>query len=117
VEINYEVATASGLILAAVLIYILHGLRSGVVAEAQMNAEAGAAEPLDAESAMKRAQMLSGAGDYRAAVRYLYLAALLHLDEHGLLRYDRSLINCEYLRRVADRPDLAATLRDVVNLT
>jgi hypothetical protein len=50
------------------------------------------------------------------AVRYLYLSALLLLEERGLLRYDRSQTNREYLRGVVHRPDLAAILQEVVEV-
>src|SRR5574341_98434 len=73
-------------------------------------------ELLTADSALRRAQTLSAASDYRTAVRYLYLSSLLLLEERGLLRYDRSLTNREYLRSVAHLPELASTLRDVVEV-
>jgi hypothetical protein len=49
-------------------------------------------------------------------VRYLYLSALLLLDERGLLRYDRSRTNLEYLRTVRDSPDLVRPLRSVIEI-
>ena len=52
--------------------------------------------------------------DYRSAIRYLYLASLLMLDEHGLIHYDRTLTNREHLRQVAGDPELADALRPVV---
>ena len=59
---------------------------------------------------------LSTQGDYRTAVRYLYLSSLLVLDEQGLLRYDRSRTNREYLRSVSSRPELAIPLRKVIDV-
>jgi hypothetical protein len=38
------------------------------------------------------------------------------LDERNLLRYDRSLTNREYLGSIADRPELAITLREVIDV-
>ncbi|RMD73583.1 MAG: DUF4129 domain-containing protein, partial [Chloroflexi bacterium] len=55
------------------------------------------------------------AGDRRSAVRYLYLAALLWLDEQGLLHYDRSLTNREYLQQLRDQRSLRDRLAPVVN--
>jgi hypothetical protein len=65
---------------------------------------------------MQRAQTLSSQGDYRNAVRYLYLSSLLILDEQGLLRYDRSRTNREYLRSVSSKPQLAKPLSDVIDV-
>ena len=72
--------------------------------------------PLTADAALQRAQTFSAGGDYRTAVRYLYLSTLLLLEERGLFRYDRSLTNREYLRRVAHDPTLSAILQDVVEV-
>ncbi len=40
---------------------------------------------------------MARSGDYRAAVRTLYAALLLHWDEIGKLRFDRALTNREVL--------------------
>jgi hypothetical protein len=64
--------------------------------------------------AIQRAQVASAAQDYRQALRMLYLASLLKLDEIGALRYDRALTNREYVRQVALKPALASALRPVV---
>jgi hypothetical protein len=66
------------------------------------------------EEAVQRAQEASALQDYRQALRLLYLASLLKLDEIGALRYDHALTNREYVRRVALRPALADALRPVV---
>ena len=99
------------------LVYVGLALLRSLAAEARAAEESGPGdETLTAEAASRRAQTLAEGGDKRAAVRYLYLAALLHLEEAGLLRYDRSLTNREYLRSLADRPDLADQLRGVVEV-
>lgn len=73
-------------------------------------------ESLTAAKAYQQAQTTSSAGDYRTAVRYLYLSTLLALDERDILRYDRAATNREYLRRVADQPHLYTLLTDVVDV-
>jgi hypothetical protein len=105
------------ILLALVLFYSLRGLFQDFVADAELQHSGGAnALPLTADSAFNRAQNLSSSGDYRTAVRYLYLSLLLMLEERGLLRYDRSKTNREYLRSVAQQPELAATLRDIIDV-
>lgn len=71
---------------------------------------------LTADSALDQAQQYSNDGDYRTAVRYLYLSALLLLEEQGLLRYDRAMTNREYLRSIAHKPELATILRNVIDV-
>lgn len=79
----------------------LRGLFGGLVREARVRrAHDDGGLPLTAQAAQQQAQRLAGAGNYRQAVRQLYLAALLTLEERGLLRHDRSLTNRELLQQL-----------------
>jgi len=99
------------------LFFISRGLSRSVVREAQLAAEHdGNNELLTSKGALKRAETLSMQGDYRNAIRYLYLSSLLVLDEQGLMRYDRSRTNREYLRSVSSKPELAKPLQDVIDV-
>ncbi len=71
---------------------------------------------LTSKGAFKRAETLSTEGDYRNAIRYLYLSSLLVLDERGVMRYDRSRTNREYLHSISSRPELAKPLHDVIEV-
>jgi hypothetical protein len=111
------------LIVTAVLVFLLslffisRGLSRSLVREAQLEAEGSESdELLTSKGAFKRAENLSTQGDYRNAIRYLYLSSLLVLDEQGVMRYDRSRTNREYLRSVSSRPELANPLRDVIEV-
>jgi hypothetical protein len=105
------------LALALVLAYVLRDLLADFAADVEMSPDVEAGdEDLTAATALKRAEIVSGEGDYRSAVRYLYLSTLLLLEERGLLRYDRSLTNREYLRSVGHLPQLAGLLRDVIEV-
>lgn len=107
------VAIGGALLLAGVLLYLLLGLRRGVARTARA-APPGPEDGLTARGAFDQAGDLARAGDSRSAVRYLYLAALLWLDERDLLRYDRALTNREYLDRVRDNPALQRRLAPIV---
>jgi hypothetical protein len=107
----------AALLLLLSLLYISRNLSRSLVREAELNAQSSEDEALlTSKGALQRAQTLSGQGDYRNAIRYLYLSSLLVLDERGLLRYDRSRTNREYLRSVSSQPELAAPLRDVIDV-
>jgi hypothetical protein len=109
----WAVGALGGLLLLGVLVYLLLGLRRAVVAGAR-DAASDPEEHLTARSAFDQAGDLARAGDTRTAVRYLYLAALLWLDERKLLRYDRALTNREYLDRTRDNPELQRRLAPIV---
>jgi hypothetical protein len=108
---------AAALILFLVSVFFIsRGLSRSLVREAQLAAENGSDEFLTSKGAFKRAETLSLQGDYRNAIRYLYLSSLLVLDEQGVMRYDRSRTNREYLRSVAAKPELAKPLREVIDV-
>lgn len=52
---------------------------------------------IDAEAVKMQAYECSKEGNYRLAIRYLYLSLLLYLDKAGLLTYDMSKTNAEYI--------------------
>jgi hypothetical protein len=100
-------------LLLGVIAYMLRGLRRGMVADAQIDHDPEA--NLTAKTALDQADGLARGGDYRTAVRYLYLSALLWLDERNVLRYDRALTNREHLDRVRENPALRARLAPIVD--
>jgi hypothetical protein len=104
------------IVLLAVLVYVFRGLFTDLVKETEADASADDDRNLTSETAFRKAQNLSGQRDYRAAVRYLYLSSLLLMEERGILRYDRSRTNREYLRSVAGHPNLAKPLKSVVDV-
>lgn len=103
-------------LITVMLAYSLANLFKDFVSESALDGENGREEPLSARTALNRAETLSKEGDYRSAVRYLYLSALLILDERGLLYYDRTKTNREYLRKVAGNPKIAGLLVEVINV-
>ncbi len=91
------------LLVVGIVIYAVRGVRRSIVSEAKARAEDEEAGLTSAEAA-GRAQADARSGDYRTAARYMYLAALLWLEERGRLRYDRSDTNREYLQQVRGTP-------------
>lgn len=107
----------ASIILLLILLYVFRNLFSDFFLEASAKDEQLAGdELLTAESALQKAKDISRGGDYRTAVRYLYISSLLTLDERGLMRFDRSKTNREYLRSVAAFPQLSAPLREVIDV-
>jgi hypothetical protein len=104
-------------LLALVFYFVFRTLFIDFSREARLHSEGSEEnEPLTSETAFEKAQRLSRGGDYRSAVRYLYLSALLIMDERGVLRYDRSKTNREYLRSVAGATELAEPLGEVIEV-
>lgn len=102
-------------LLGGILAFIFRDVWRNVLPDAELDDENLAdGEILTAGQASQRARQLSSSGDYRQAIRYMYLSALLLLDERGLLRYNRSLTNREYLHQISNQPGLASHLLPVI---
>ena len=75
-------------------------------------AEAVLVEARDTNSLLALAEQQASTGDYRRAFRLVYLASLVALDTNGVLHFDRSKTNWEYLRlmRAAGHGDVYTAL-------
>ena len=115
-QIGVDLVSILGtLLVLAVLGTLIYNLWRTVAPPTEVVAEGSqAGERLSARGALAQAGTLAAGGDYRAAIRYLYLSTLLLLDERRTLRYDRSLTNREVLRQVAGDEALVERLRPVV---
>ncbi len=105
---------------AAALVWLLTYWLRGFLRSFAANAEV-AQEPPDSglpatpSAARRHAARDADRGDFRSAVRHLYLAALLTLEEHNLVVRDRSLTNREVLTRVPATHPVRPVLEPVVN--
>lgn len=107
---------AGVLAIGVILYFVIRRLRREIAPDIEPGAAGVDGEPQDASLAMDRARDLSKIGDYRQALRYLYLSTLLLLEERGLIRYDRSRTNLEYLQSIGDHPQLATHLREIIHI-
>ncbi len=99
-------------VMIGVIVFFVRNLRRNIAAEESLPTQGEAV--LTAREALTRAQSFVAAGDYRAAMRLLYLAALLSLDERGVLKYDPSWTNREHVHALAKHPALASALAPIV---
>jgi hypothetical protein len=113
------IASAAQIILlvagiAVVIVMFVYFARNLQVQQATIETEPNS-DPTTSGDAQNLATDHAQSQDYRSAVRYLYLASLLMLDERGVIHYDSSLTNREHLRHLRDKPQLYALLRQVIN--
>ena len=111
--LGWAILAIGALLLIGLIGYLLLGLRRTIAVEARSDDDDPAAG-LTARTALDQASQVARSGDYRTAMRYLYISALLWLDEREMLRYDRALTNREYLERLRGNPALRERLRPVV---
>lgn len=114
--IIWGVAGVGAVLLVVLLSYWLQGVFGSFVVDFDLRRRKsiGEAAPLTATAARQQATVLAEAGNYREAVRQLYLSALLSLEEHALIRYDRSLTNREVLAQVQKQQTVQSHLQPIV---
>lgn len=114
--IAWSIGIVGVVAIVLLLAYWLRGLIGGFVANADGD-EAGGGEddlPQSPAEARQRAAGAANEGNYRGAVRNLYLAALLTLEQQGLVPADRSLTNREVLGQIGNTHPLRPHLQPVV---
>ena len=103
--------------LGAVVVFFVRQIRMNLVSEADDEVIETALERVETEkAALAHAETAEAASDFRGALRYLYLSAILHLQERGVLPYDKSLTNREYLHEAQNDVDLYAALGPAITV-
>lgn len=100
-DLKYVLFPLSAIALGIVVVFFIRQIQMNLIREVHDNAETEiASEQVETEkAALARAETAVESNDFRGALRYLYLSAILHLQERGILPYDKSLTNREYLRQ------------------
>lgn len=116
-SLKFVLFPIAAIALGAVIIFFIRQIRLNLIGEAQEEVTEMALERVETEqAALARAETAEAASDFRGALRFLYLSAILHLQERGVLPYDRSLTNREYLDQAQADSDLHTTLGPAITL-
>ena len=111
-DLRWVLFPIAAVALGAMVIFFLRQIRMNLVSEAHDEVTEAALARVETEkAALAHAETAEAASDFRSALRYLYLSAILHLQERGVLPYDKSLTNREYLHQAQQNDvDLHAAL-------
>ena len=116
-DLRFVLFPIGAIALGAVVIFFIRQIQMNLVIEARDDVSDTALEREETETAaLARAETAEASNDFRGALRYLYLSAILHLQERGVLPYDKSLTNREYLHQEQVNIDLQATLGPAVTV-
>ena len=116
-DLIYILFPLGAVALGAVVIFFIRQIRLNLIGEAREEGTETALERVETErAALARAETAEAASDFRGALRYLYLSAILHLQERGVLPYDKSLTNREYLRQAQADTDLHTALGPAITV-
>lgn len=103
--------------LGIVIAFFVRQIRMNLIVEVSDDVSDTELERVVTEkAALARAETAEASNDFRSALRFLYLSAILHLQERGVLPYDKSLTNREYLHQMPENIDLQATLGPAVTV-
>ena len=116
-DLRYVLFPLGAIALGAVIIFFIQQIRMNLISEARDEVAETELEQVDTErAALARAETAEAASDFRGALRFLYLSAILHLQERGVLPYDKSLTNREYLHRAQEDIDLHTALGPAITV-
>ena len=99
-ELKYVLFPLGIIAIGIVLIFFIKQIRMNLISEVREN-EVDIVEDIVSteKAALAHANTAEASNDFRGALRYLYLSAVLHLQENGILPDDKSLTNREYLHQ------------------
>lgn len=116
-DLRYVLFPLAAVGLGAMVIFFVRQIRMNLISEADDEVSEPALARVETEkAALAHAATAEAASDFRGALRYLYLSAILHLQERGVLPYDKSLTNREYLHQAEDDLDLYAALGPAITV-
>jgi hypothetical protein len=103
---SIALALAGILVIVGIVAFAVRSVRESMTPGVTRLADGRSAEAhYTSAEARAEAERLFAAGEYRAALRLLYLATLIRWEEAGRLRFDRSLTNREVVARVTMQGD------------
>ena len=105
------------LMLIGLTLFFIQQIRRNLVAEVgDKIAESEMDNVTTAQAALTQSEIAVTSHNFRDALRFLYLSAILHLQERGILTYDKSLTNLEYLHTLQAHTELQEALRPVIQV-
>jgi len=116
-DLRFVLFPLGAIALGVVIIFFIRQIRMNLISEARDEVAETELEQVETErAALARAETAEAASDFRGALRFLYLSAILHLQERGVLPYDKSLTNREYLHQAQADIDLHTALGPAVTV-
>ena len=116
-DLRYVLFPLGAIALVIIVVFFIRQIRMNLIVEVRDDGSNTAQARVETErAALSHAETAEAANDFRGALRFLYLSAILHLQERGVLPYDKSLTNREYLHQAQAEVDLQTTLGPVVTL-
>ena len=117
INLKHVLLVLGCILLIGVSIFFIQQIRGNLVAEAQDEVTESTMESVATEqAALTQSEKAVASQNFREALRFLYLSAVFHLQERGILTYDKSLTNLEYLHTLQPRAELQNALQPAIQV-
>ncbi len=117
ISLRHVLITLGCILLVGVSFFFIQQIRGNLVAEARDEVAESSTESVATErAALTQSEKAAESKNFREALRFLYLSAIFHLQERGMLTYDKSLTNLEYLRTLQAHAELQDVLRPAIQV-
>ena len=117
ISLRHVFITLGCILLVGVSIFFIQQIRGNLVAEARDEATESTMENVGTEqAALTQSEKAAESKNFREALRFLYLSAIFHLQERGMLTYDKSLTNLEHLRTLGAHTEIQRALRPAIQV-
>jgi len=117
INLTHVLITLGCILLVAVIIFFIHQVRTNLVAEVRNEENKSPTESVATEqAALMQSEKAAESRNFREALRFLYLSAILNRQERGMLTYDKSLTNLEYLHTLGANAELQQVLRPAIRV-
>ena len=117
INIKYALFGLGVLVLSSAAIFFVRQIRRNLIIEVRDAADESSMDGrLTERAAITQSEAAAASHNFRDALRFLYISAILHLHEKGILIYDNSLTNLEYLQTLQTHAELQDALRPAVQV-
>ena len=117
IDLTHVLVTLGCILLVVVSIFFIQQIRRNLVAEVRHEETESPTESVATEQeALTHSERAAESKNFREALRFLYLSAILNLQERGMLTYDKSLTNLEYLHTLGAHAELQQVLRPAIRV-
>ena len=116
-DLKYIIFPLAAIALTVIVIFFIKQIQLNIIRNVdEDDSEIIVDEVQTEKAALSLANTAIESNDFRGAIRYLYLSAVFHLQENGILPYDKSMTNREYLQKTEIDDNLQTTLAPVITV-
>ena len=117
INLKYVLFGLGLLVLSGVTVFFIRQIHRNMIIEVRDLADEPSMDGVLTERvALVQSEAAAASHNFRDALRFLYLSAVFRLQEKGILTYDKSLTNLEYLHTLQTHAELQDALRPAIQV-